>query len=121
MIDLGEQYMAAGCLLESQELPDFVPVFLEYASCLEPAEARETLGQPAHVFAALAERLAQRGSDYAAVFHALVILGDGRLDQRRAERAAARTRPPTIPPGSTRSGRRRRSPSPSTRWAGRPA
>ena len=80
MIDLAEQYMAAGCLLESQELPDFVPVFLEYASCLEPPEARETLSQPAHVFAALEERLVQRGSDYAAVFHAIVVLGEGRLD-----------------------------------------
>ena len=94
MIDLAEQYMAAGCLLESQELPDFVPVFLEYASCLEPAAARETLGQPAHVFAALEERLAQRGSPYAAIFGALVLLGEGRLDVAAlSEGALGRSRP----------------------------
>lgn len=80
MIDLGQQYIDKGCLLESQELPDFVPVFLEFASCLEPAEARETLGQPAHVFAALEERLSERQSPYAAVFHALVVLADARPD-----------------------------------------
>ena len=80
MIDLGQQYIDKGCLLESQELPDFVPVFLEFASCLDPAEAREMLGEPAHVFAALEERLADRQSPYAAVFHALIALTDARPD-----------------------------------------
>ena len=80
MIDLGQQYIDKGCLLESPELPDFVPVFLEFASCLPAAEAREMLGQPAHVFAALEERLAKRRSAYAAVFHAIVVMADTRPD-----------------------------------------
>jgi nitrate reductase molybdenum cofactor assembly chaperone NarJ/NarW len=74
MIDLGEQYIAHGFFLNTSELPDFIPVFLEYASCLPPTEARETLGQPVHVFAALAERLDKRGSHYSALFHGLVSL-----------------------------------------------
>ena len=74
MIDLGQQYLANGFFLEANELPDFVPVFLEYASCLPPSEARETLGQPAHVFAALAERLDKKQSRYAAIFHCLVAM-----------------------------------------------
>lgn len=78
MIDLGEQYLASGFFLNSSELPDFVPVFLEYASCLPDEEAREMLAQPAHVFAALAERLDKRGSDYAAIFHSLVSLAGAR-------------------------------------------
>lgn len=81
MIDLGQQYVANGFFLEANELPDFVPVFLEYASCLPDDEARETIGQPAHVFGALAERLDKRGSPYAAVFHGLVSLAGVRLDQ----------------------------------------
>jgi nitrate reductase delta subunit len=80
MIDLGEQYLRSGFLLEANELPDFVPVFLEYVSCLDPGEARETLGQPAHVFAALAERLDKRKSAYAGVFHGLVSLAGIRPD-----------------------------------------
>jgi nitrate reductase delta subunit len=80
MIDLGQQYLESGFLLEGGELPDFVPVFLEYASCLPPADAREMLGQPAHVFAALAERLDKRGTDYGAIFHALVSLTKARID-----------------------------------------
>lgn len=81
MIDLGEQYLAHGLMLEEGELPDYVPVFVEFASCLTPVEARETLAQPAHVFAALAERLGERGSAYAAVFDALVAAGGGRPDR----------------------------------------
>ena len=67
MIDLGQQYMESGFFLESGELPDFVPVFLEYASCLPGADAREMLAQPAHVFAALAERLVLQRRDGSAI------------------------------------------------------
>jgi len=86
MIDLGRQYIESGVFLEANELPDFVPVFLEYVSCLPDGDARETLAQPAHVFAALAERLDKRGSDYSAIFHALVALTGVRPDaEARAE------------------------------------
>ena len=80
MIDLGQQYMESGFFLEGGELPDFVPVFLEFASCLPPADSREMLAQPAHVFAALAERLDKRDSDYSAIFHCLVALTKARVD-----------------------------------------
>ena len=80
MIDLGQQYMESGFFLEASELPDFVPVFLEYASCLSSSEARDMLGQPAHVFAALAERLDKRGTDYGAIFHCFVALAKARVD-----------------------------------------
>ncbi len=80
MIDLGQQYVEDGFYLEGGELPDFVPVFLEYASCLSPVEAREMLRQPAHVFAALAERLDKRESPYAGIFHCLVSLAQARVD-----------------------------------------
>lgn len=80
MIDLGQQYIESGFFLEGSELPDFVPVFLEYASCLPPADSREMLRQPVHVFAALAERLDKRGSDYAAIFHCLVALANAPVD-----------------------------------------
>jgi nitrate reductase delta subunit len=80
MIDLGQQYVETGFFLDGGELPDFVPVFLEFASCLPAAEAREMLAQPAHVYAALAERLDKRATPYAAIFHALVALAGGKLD-----------------------------------------
>jgi len=85
MLDLGQQYLDRGFMLESRELPDFVPVFLEFASCLEAKEARAMLRQPAHVFAALAERMDQRRSPYAEVFHAIVALAGVRPDAAALE------------------------------------
>ena len=60
--------------MSAAELPDFVPLFLEYLSMLPAQEAYDTLGQPAHIFAAMAERLRKRKSSYEAVFRALVAL-----------------------------------------------
>ena len=74
MIDLKAQYEKAGLAQDSTELPDFLPLFLEYVSTLPATEARDTLAQPAHIFAAQAERLRKRRSAYEAVFRALVAL-----------------------------------------------
>jgi nitrate reductase delta subunit len=80
MIDLGQQYIDRGFVMQAAELPDFLPLFLEFLSCSPAPEAREWLGQPAHVLAALEERLSERGSPYAAIFNALVKLANARPD-----------------------------------------
>jgi nitrate reductase delta subunit len=74
MIDLKSQYEAAGLYMDVSELPDFLPMFLEYVATRPAAEATESLGQPAHIFAAIAERLRKRRSPYEAVFRALVAI-----------------------------------------------
>ena len=74
MIDLKAMYEQAGLDISASELPDFVPLFLEYLSTLPVNEACATLGQPAHILAALAERLRKRHSPYEAVFRALGLL-----------------------------------------------
>lgn len=74
MIDLKSQYEQAGLLMAAAELPDFLPLFLEYLAALPPRHACELLGQPAHIFAALAERLRKRKSPYEGVFRALIAL-----------------------------------------------
>ena len=74
MIDLKSQYEEGGLTVGASELPDFLPLFLEYLATRPLKEACETLGQPAHIFAALAERLRKRKSAYEAVFRALVTL-----------------------------------------------
>ena len=72
MVDLKSVYEAAGFAIEGTELPDFVPLFLEYCSLLPEQEARAVLADPAHVMTVLGERLRKRESPYAAVFEALV-------------------------------------------------
>ena len=74
MIDLKTQYEQADLLMSATELPDFLPLFLEYLSTLSLKEAYSSLGQPAHIFAVLAERLRKRKSSYEAVFRALIAL-----------------------------------------------
>jgi nitrate reductase delta subunit len=80
MVDLLQVYEAAGYAPTASELPDFLPMFLEFASTREPAEALELIGQPGHVLAALSERLRRRQSPYEAVFDALVALAKVKLD-----------------------------------------
>ena len=74
MIDLKSQYEQANLLMSAAELPDFLPMFLEYLSTRPLKDACETLGQPAHILAAIAERLRKRQSAYESVFRALVAL-----------------------------------------------
>lgn len=80
MIDLGQQYLDSGFIMEASELPDFLPLFLEFLSCSPAHDAQEWLSQPAHVLAVLEQRLAERNSPYAAIFHALVVLPGSRPD-----------------------------------------
>lgn len=80
MVDLIRLYEDGGFSPTTEELPDFLPLFLEYAAQLDAPAAIELIGQPAHVFAALRERLAKRASPYEAVFFALVSLSKARLD-----------------------------------------
>ena len=74
MIDLKSLYEQNGLCFNAAELPDHVPVFLEFLSTIPLTEARRLLSQPAHILTALAERLHKRQSPYAAVFRALVAL-----------------------------------------------
>jgi nitrate reductase delta subunit len=74
MVDLKAMYENAGLVIAANELPDYVPLFLEFLSTRPVKEALELLGQTAHIFAALAERLGRRQSSYKAVFDALVAI-----------------------------------------------
>ncbi len=71
MVDLLETYRAGGFDLVSTELPDHLPILLEYLSKRPLVEAKEMLGDAGHILAALAERLQRRESNYAAVLAAL--------------------------------------------------
>jgi nitrate reductase delta subunit len=76
MVELLKLYSAHGLELTAKELPDHLPVFLEFLSTQPPAEAAALLGQAAHVLEALRERLNKRESNYARVFDVLVAIVD---------------------------------------------
>lgn len=72
MVDLMAQYEAAGFAIGVRELPDYIPLYLEYLSTGEDLDAREGLADVAHLLALLTARLEERESPYAACFHALL-------------------------------------------------
>jgi nitrate reductase molybdenum cofactor assembly chaperone NarJ/NarW len=80
MVSLVETYRAGGFDPVTSELPDHLPVLLEFLSTLSPAEAQETLADAAHIFEALATRLYRRESPYGAVFTALLQLSGVEAD-----------------------------------------
>jgi nitrate reductase molybdenum cofactor assembly chaperone NarJ/NarW len=74
MVDLGQTYEKAGLILAPAELPDYLPVVLEFASTQPPREARAFLGEIAHILNALFGVLCKRDSAYASVMGALIEL-----------------------------------------------
>jgi nitrate reductase delta subunit len=71
MADLIALYQEHGLDMAEGELPDFLPLFLEFLSLLPDAEARIMLAEPAGILRALTDRLAARNSGYMAVMAAL--------------------------------------------------
>lgn len=82
MVSLVETYRDGGFDPVTSELPDHLPVLLEFLSLVPFAEAQDTLADAAHIFTALIERLARRESAYGAVFAALLQLSGEVADQK---------------------------------------
>lgn len=78
MIDLARTYEQAGLMLAGGELPDHLPVVLEFASTQPPREARDFLAETAHILNAIFAALDQRGSLYAAALGACLELAGER-------------------------------------------
>ena len=83
MVDLGEHYAANGFTIRANELPDFLPLFLEFLSAVPAEEARALLGETLPILKALEDRLAKRSSPYASVFRALRAVARGKIDPAR--------------------------------------
>jgi nitrate reductase delta subunit len=78
MVDLARHYEEKGFRVSASELPDFLPLFLEFLSQLDHQEAHDLLQQPLPILEALAERLQRRKVAYVAVFQALVAIAGGK-------------------------------------------
>jgi len=74
LVDLQQTYERAGLRLEGNELPDHLPVVLEFASTQPDKVAREFLGEMAHILTAIFSALLERDSPYASVIAAVLEL-----------------------------------------------
>lgn len=78
MIDLAQTYEKAGLFLAPGEMPDYLPVVLEFVSTQPPKEARAFLSEMTHIFKLIFSALQQRQSPYASVLAALLELSGER-------------------------------------------
>ena len=80
MVDLVDQYRQAGLEISQHELPDYLPLFLEFLSTQGRGNAVSWLLDIEHILALLQCRLEKRGSDYAVLFQVLLSIADSQVD-----------------------------------------
>jgi len=93
MVDLKATYAQAGLVLSANELPDYLPVLLEFLSTQPEAVARDMLEDCAHIVRAIGDALAKRGSAYATIFAAILSLAGQRGLGTDPQSADERDRP----------------------------
>lgn len=80
MVDLAVMYEGQGFDIDAKELPDYLPLFLEYLSTQSAEEVQNLLGQTLHIITALRERLQKRQSIYANALLALEAISNIKAD-----------------------------------------
>lgn len=79
MVDLMGIYHKHGLMIADNELPDYLPLYLEYASMLDAKEGAAAIRDVVHILAAIRDRLVRRHSPYAAVLDAALALSDAAI------------------------------------------
>jgi nitrate reductase delta subunit len=85
MVKLLLRYRAHGLELKERELPDYLPLFLEFLSTRPAAEAAKHLTEVADIVALIAERLRRREVPYAPLLEALASLSGKEFEVRPSE------------------------------------
>jgi len=80
MVDLIDAYRKNGFELDARELPDYLPLLLEYLSHRPQAEARDWLHHIGHIAGMLAARAAERQLPHAVLLEILVEAGEGKVN-----------------------------------------
>ena len=94
MVNLASHYERRGYSIDANELPDYLPLFLEFLSLAEPEEAAGLLADVVHILAAIRIRLERRQSDYAGVFQALEELAGRKPDRAAVDGLLEHDKPP---------------------------
>jgi len=89
MVNLADAYEEKGFFIDQAELPDYIPLFLEFLSLCPVDEAVALLGEPIDIMATIATRLHKRDSSYAALFDALVALSKIKPNHEKIQEVVA--------------------------------
>src|SRR3546814_9547938 len=93
MVDLLQHYRANGLDLTTVELPDYLPLFLEFLSLQPIGEIQDLLGETAGIISLLRARLEKRQTPYAVVLGAIEALVPGKADGRVIQETVAGAAP----------------------------
>lgn len=87
MIDLIETYKDKNLYISSNELPDYLPLFMEYLSRCSLEEAQQSLGEAIDIISLIGEKLKRIRSPYADVFSAIIALSLIKTDKKKLKKA----------------------------------
>ncbi|RLA14742.1 MAG: nitrate reductase molybdenum cofactor assembly chaperone [Gammaproteobacteria bacterium] len=93
MVNLMSEYEGHGFDAQSGQLPDYIPLYLEFLSEQDAAYAREWLADVSHILTVLSERLLDRQCDYRILFESLVELSGATVEREKIAEAV-RKEPP---------------------------
>ena len=83
MVQLLNMYREQGLAISVSELPDYLPLYLEFCSLLPEEEARNRLREIEHLLQTLHGRLEERKNPYAVLFQSLLeLVGLGPADEQ---------------------------------------
>ncbi len=85
MVNLALTYRMNGFELNAAEMPDYLPLFLEFLTVIPEVHARRYLTDAIEIIEALRIRLEERDSTYAALLGALVTLAQREADDAEVE------------------------------------
>ncbi|HEY7549939.1 MAG TPA: nitrate reductase molybdenum cofactor assembly chaperone [Hyphomicrobiaceae bacterium] len=78
MVDLMALYERNGLAIRAGELPDHLPLFLEFLSEVSEVEARGLIAETAHILEAIRQRLKKRKVPYSSIFSCVLTLAGTR-------------------------------------------
>jgi nitrate reductase delta subunit len=87
MVDLVEMYAQKNLFVDKKELPDYLPLFLEYLSLCDEREALESLGDTIDIIALIGGQLKKNKSPYQIIFAALEELSNVKVNQFKVAEA----------------------------------
>lgn len=74
MVDLMQEYQNDGFVVAVNELPDYLPLFLEYLAVSDTKKSTELLGEAIDVIGHIESKLSDNNSIYAGIFKHLISL-----------------------------------------------
>jgi nitrate reductase delta subunit len=93
MVDLMKEYTDHGFEISSEQLPDYIPLYLEFLSEQDQPYAQEWLSDVSHILTILSERLRSRDCNYLVLFDAMIELSGANVEREKLAKIVQKEQP----------------------------